>query len=230
MLRELLSLLLLSTFLLINLGMAFMRAFGSLAGMTWRKVLRLDIPENEKKNWEKLYTAVWLIVGGWAFIKLWGWSATRVMAALFGFLAFRSGANVTRTLIYGLHDQRIIEEYTEDSSVLGIIGTATKLSLLLETVFVVAFALAYKAFSVTLNPNGLSANTFILYLWLAGLAFGLLFGWFIARNNRGILLRNAIATVGFFTARKGKRKADETVEKAKKAPEGLRSKLPKLGK
>ena len=230
MFRELLSLFLLATFLLINISVAFMRTFGNLAGMTWRKVLRLDIPQNEKKSWDRLYTVVWLLIGGWAFIKLWGWSVMRVMAALFGFLAFRSGAHVTKTLIYGLHDQRIIEEYTEDSRLLGIVGTATKLSLLLETVFVVAFALAYKAFSITLNPNGMRANPLILYLWLAGLAFGLLFGWFIARNNHGILLQNAIATVGFFTARKGRRKADETVEKAKKAPKGLRSKLPKLGK
>jgi hypothetical protein len=230
MLRELLSLLLLLTFLLIKLGIALMRAFGNLAGMTLRKTLRVEVPENEKKNWEKLYTAVWLLVGGWAALKLWGWSATKIMGAFFGFLEFRSGANITRTLIYGLHDQRIIKEYTGDSSTLKIIGTATKLSLLLETVFVVAFALAYKLFSVTMSPNGMKANTFILYLWLLGLVFGLLFGWFIARNNRGILLRNAITTVGFFTARKGKKKTDETVEKVKNAPKGLRLKSSKQTK
>ena len=230
MLGELLSLFLLATFLLINVILAFMRVFGSLAGMAWRKALRLDIPENEKKGIEKVYTVIWLAVGIWAFWKLWGWSATRIMAAIFGFFAFRSGANITRTLIYGLHDQRIIEEYTDDSSVLRIIGTATKLSLLLETIFIVSFALVYKTLSVTVNPNGKSASTFILYLWLAGLLFGLLFGWFIARNNRGILLRNAIATVWFFTARKGKKKADKTTEVAKKVPDKLRSKVPKPGK
>jgi hypothetical protein len=230
MLRELLSLLFLVTFLLINIGMTFMRVFRSLTGMAWRKVLRLDIPENEKKNLEKLYTVVWLMVGGWALVKLWGWSATRITAALFGFLAFRSGANVTKTLIYSLHDRRTIEEYTGDSNVLEIIGTATKLSLLLETVFVVAFTLAYKALSVTINTTGTRANTFIIYLWLLGLVFGLLFGWFIAKNNRGILLRNAITTVWFFTARTGKKKAEKTVKKAKKAPEKLRPKPPKLSK
>ncbi|NJE11075.1 hypothetical protein [Thermococcus sp. MAR1] len=227
MIREILAFVFLTAFLFINLSLILMRTFGSIAGVTWRKVLRVDVPENEKKGIERIYTLAWIAVGAWAFLKLWGasWSA-----AFFGFLAFRSGANITKTLIYGLHDQRIIEEYTEDSRVLRIIGMATKLSILLETIFVVAFALAYKAFSVTLSPSGMSVNIIILSLWLAGLAFGLLFGWFIARNNRGILLRNAIATVGFFATRKGKKKTEETVEKAKKAPEKLRSKFPKLRK
>ncbi|AEK73191.1 hypothetical protein GQS_06465 [Thermococcus sp. 4557] len=224
MLRELFAFLFLTAFLFINLFLMLMRAFGSLTGMAWRKVLRLDVPENEKKGIARLYTLVWLAVGVWAFWKLWGasWSA-----AFFGFLAFRSGANITKTLVYGLHDQKIIEEHTEEGTVLGIVGMATKLSILLETIFVVAFALAYKAFSVTLGPNGMSANTFILSLWLSGLAFGLLFGWFIARNNRGILLKNAIATVGFFATKKGKRKTDETVKKAKDTTGRLKSKVSK---
>ncbi|ASJ11508.1 hypothetical protein [Thermococcus thioreducens] len=227
MIREILAFVFLIAFLFINLVLMLMRTFGSLAGMTWRKVLRLEIPENKKKGLEKLYTLFWLTVGIWAFWKLWGTSGA---AAIFGFLAFRSGANITKTLIYGLHDQRIIEKYTEDSRLLGIIGTATKLTIMLETVFVVAFALAYKAFSVTLSPGGVSANTFILSLWVLGLIFGLLFGRFIARNNDGILLQNAVAVVGFFTTRKGKKKTEETVEKAKKAPRKLRSKFPKLEK
>jgi len=219
MIREMLAFFFLTAFLFINLSLILMRAFGSLAGMTWRKVLKLDIPENEKKGLARLYTIVWIAIGAWAF---WQLKNISWIAALFGFLAFRSGANITKTLVYGLHDQRLIGEYTEESRALGIVGTATKLSILLETVFVVAFALAYKAFSVTLSPNGMSANTFILSLWLGGLAFGLLFGWFTARNNHGILLQNAIATVGFFATRKDKEKTDETIGKAK-------SKIPKLG-
>ena len=230
MIREILAFLFLTAFLFINLSLMLMRIFGSLAGVTWRKVLRLDLPENEKKGWERLYTLIWLAVGLWAFWKLWGWSLTRVVAAVFGFLAFRSGANITRTLVYSLHDRKIIEEYTGDSRLLRIVGRATELSLLLESLFVVSFALLYKTLSVTFNPGGRSASAFILYLWLAGLLFGLLFGWFIARNNRGILMRNAIATVGFFALRKGKKKADETVDAVKKAPEKLLSGVSKTRK
>ena len=224
-----LSLLLLGLFLLVNVLLLVGRLFGSLAGMTWRKVLRLDIPENEKKGWERLYTVVWLAVGLWAFVNLWGWSLARITAAIFGFLAFRSGANITRTLVYSLHDRKIIAEHTSESRVLETIGKATRISLLLESVFVLSFALVYKTLSVALNPSGRSASVFILYLWLAGLAFGLLFGWFIARNNRGVLMRNAVAVVGFFATKKGKQKADETVETVKKAPGKLGLKRLKPG-
>ena len=230
MIAEFLSLLLLGIFLIVNALVLLARAFGSLAGMTWRKVLRLDIPENEKKSWEKLYTLVWLIVGLWAFYKLWGWNLTRITAAVFGFFAFRSGANVARTLVYSLHDRKVIKGYTEDSRTLEVIARATRFSLLVEGLFVVSFALIYKTLSITFNPSGRSASAFILYLWLAGLIFGLLFGWFMARNNRGILMRNAIATVGFFALRKGKRKADETVDAVKKAPEKLLSGVSKTRK
>ncbi len=226
MLLELLSLFLLSLFIIFSVVVLFARTVGSLTGMAWRTVLRLDLPENEKRGWERLYTLIWLAVGLWAFITLWGWSLMRIAGAIFGFLAFRSGANVTRTLVYGLHDRRIIKEQGSGGTVLGVVARATELSLLLETVLVLAFALAYKALSVAIRP-GVGVNTFIVYLWLSGLLFGLLFGWFIARNNRGILLRNAIATVGFFTIRKGKSKAGKTVEAVKKAPEKL---LPRTSK
>ena len=230
MLQELLSLLILATFILINAALLVGRLLGAITGMTWRKVLRLDLPENEKKGWERLYTLVWLPIGLWAFYKLWGWSLTRATAAVFGFFAFRSGANVARTLVYSLHDRKIIEEYAGESRTLGTIGRATRLSLLVEGLFVVSFALLYKTLSVTLNPGGRSASAFILYLWLAGLLFGLLFGWLIARNNRGILMRNAIATVGFFALRKGKEKVDGTTDAVKKAPEKLLSGMSKRRK
>lgn len=228
MIREVLALILLTAFLLISIFLMLIRVFESLAGMTWRKTFRIEIPENEKKGLEKIYTPIWIAVGAWAFLKLWNWNLAGAGASLFGFLAFRSGANITKTLIYGLHDKKIIEEYTEDSRVMRIIGKVTKLSLLLESAFVVAFALAYKALSMNLSPGGMSSNTFILSLWLTGLAFGLFFGWLIASNNRGILLKNAIATVGFFTTKTGKKKGVETVKKAKGTTKKLKSMVPKL--
>ncbi|NJE85546.1 hypothetical protein E3E23_06870 [Thermococcus sp. CX2] len=212
MLREFLSLLFLMTFLFINAAIVLIRTFESLAGLTWRKVLRLDIPENEKKSLERLYTIVWIAVGAWAF---WQLKNASWIAAIFGFLAFRSGANITRTLVYGLHDTRLIEQYTEDSRVLALVGKAAQLSILTETIFVVAFALVYKTLSVTLNPNGVSASSFIILLWLGGLVFGVLFWWLITRNNQGILLRNAMITVGFFTGRTGRQKVKKVGEKAR---------------
>ncbi|ASJ10239.1 hypothetical protein A3L12_02490 [Thermococcus sp. P6] len=214
MTRELLVLTLLTLFLLVRVYLTLWRVFSNLTGRTWRKVLRVDVPENEKKGLERIYKLTWLIIGTWAFLRLWNWSLSGVTASLFGFLAFRGGAGITKLLVYGLHDHRVIREYTREGRALGVIGRATEMALLVETIFVVAFALAYRTLSVTLGSSGMGANRFILYLWIGGLVFGAAFGWLVARNNRGILLGNEIAVVGLFTTRKVQKKAG-------KIPRGL---------
>lgn len=211
MLWELLSAVLLLTFLGINLWLWLIKVVGVLAGITVRKALRVEVPGNEKKGLERLFTPIWMLIGLWASLKV-RWD---LLAMLFAFFAFRSGVNVSRTLVYSVHDGKILEEYTGDSRVLSLIGKAAKASLLLEGVFVLAFGLAYKAISVTARPGELSRGPFILELWLAGLGFGAFFGWLIARNNRGILLENQIAVVSFFAGKKGREKADELGRKVK---------------
>ncbi len=211
MLWELLSAVLLLTFLGINLWLWLIKAVGKLAGITVKKVLRVEVPGNEKKGLERIFTPIWILIGLWASFKV-RWD---ILAMLFAFLAFRSGANVARALVYSVHDGKVLERYTGDSRVLSLIGKAARASLLLEGVFVLAFGLAYKAISVTARPGGLSRGPFIIELWLAGLGFGAFFGWLIARNNRGILLENQIAVVSFFAGKKGREKADELGRKVK---------------
>ena len=225
MIREIAALMLLLAFIGINIAVGLGRLFGRFAGVTLRRVLGVDLPENEKKGLERLFTLVWVPIGIWAFLRLWNWSVSGIAGAVFGFLAFRSGANLTRTLVYSIHDRKILEEHGE-GRLLSVIGKATGLSVLLEGTFAFSFALAYKLLSATITP-GRSANQFILLLWLGGLAFGLFFGWFIARNNKGILLRNAILVVGFFAAKKGKSKVDGTVEKVGRVPRGFKGKGPR---
>ncbi len=228
MIREIASLMLLLAFIGINIAVGLGRLFGRFAGVTLRRVLGVDLPENEKKGLERLFTLVWVPIGIWAFLRLWSWSVSGIAGAVFGFLAFRSGANLTRTLVYSIHDRKIIEEHGE-GRVLSIVGKATGLSLLLEAIFIFSFALAYKLLSATITP-GRSANQLILLLWMGGLAFGLFFGWFMTRNNRGILMRNAIVVVSFFATKKGKTKVEGTAETAKRVTNKLglkRSKPPK---
>ncbi|ASJ06304.1 hypothetical protein A3L08_02635 [Thermococcus pacificus] len=211
MLWELLSLVLLLIFLGINVMSWFIRIGGKLAGVTLRKALRVDVPRNEKKGLERLFTLIWVAIGLWASFKVrWNY-----LAMLFAFLAFRSGANITRTLVYSIHDGKVLEKYAGDSRALSLLSRAVRASLLLEGLFVFAFGLAYKAISMTARPGEFSRGLFILELWLAGLVFGALFGWLIARNNRGILLENQIVVVYFFAGKKGREKVNEFGRKVK---------------
>jgi len=214
---EALSILLLLGFIGINITLAVARISGKLAGITLRKTLRVDIPKNEKKHLERLFTPVWIAVG---LVGAW---KTRwdILAMIFAFLAFRSGANVSRTLIYSIHDGRLVEEYTRDSRILGIIGKATRISLLLEGMFVVALVVSYKTLSTATTASGRPTTLFITGLWLLGLVFGAVFGWLIARNNRGILLENQISIVWLFAGKKGKEKTEAALEKTRGKVKGF---------
>lgn len=185
-----------------------MMRFGSAA---WKKVFRIEIPENEKKSYEILQTVIWIAVGIWGFWKL---KDVSMLGAFLGFFTFRSGSNVSKTLIYTIHDQKIVREYSSEGRLLSIIGTASTVSLLLETILITALTLAYKTTSATIKP-GMSAGNFVLYLWATGFIFGIISGWLISRNNRGILLRNTFQIIVFFSARAGKKKVEKDAEESK---------------
>ncbi len=205
MLGKIIGIFLLLAFIAIRAGLTMAGFFRK--GMTTMlgKLIPVDIPENEKKSWETTYTIVWLAIGLWA---LWELKDRTLLGAFFGFLAFRSGASVGKVIIYSHHDAKLVEKLGS-GKVLGMISTVTKLSLLIESLFLAALAFSYKALSVTLE-NGGTAGRFLLALWLGGFAFGILFGLFIARNNRGILLKDSLSTLAFFTMRKVSVKASST--------------------
>jgi len=207
LLAKVLAIFLLLMFPLVNLTMTMFKLAGRFAGATLRRALHIDVPGNQKKTLERLFTPIWIVVGLYGAWKVqWNY-----LAMLFAFLAFRSGANVSRTLVYSIHDGKIIERYTSDSKVFGILGKAVKISLLLEGTFVIAFALAYKALSLTTTSTGTSTTLFVTALWVAGLVFGALFGWLIARNNDGVLLEDQITIVLLFAGKKGKEKTEKTI-------------------
>ncbi|WP_324734883.1 hypothetical protein VFC49_06640 [Thermococcus sp. SY098] len=49
----------------------------------------------------------------------------------------------------------------------------------------------------------LGLNELVLYLWIAGVVFGAVFGMFISHNNKGILLQNEVMLVLLFAGKKG---------------------------
>jgi hypothetical protein len=197
MLSKIIGIFLLLAFISIQAGLMMARFFRKGMTTVLGKVIPADIPENEKKSWEIIYTIVWLATGLWA---LWELKDKTLLGAFFGFFAFRSGANVGKVIIYSYHDAKLVENLG-NGKVLGMISTVTKLSLLFESLFLAALAFSYKALSVTLKGGG-TVGRFLLILWFGGFAFGVIFSLFIARNNRGVLLKDSLSTLAFFTMRK----------------------------
>jgi len=96
-------LVLLSIFLCLNAMVLWARFTIGTGSSLWRRISRIEIPENEKKRYEPLYTLSWTGIGLWAFWKL---KNTTLLGATLGFFAFRSGSNLSKMLAYTLHDQR----------------------------------------------------------------------------------------------------------------------------
>jgi hypothetical protein len=179
-----------------------------MAGKVLKKLLRIQVPKNQKKGLERLYTPVWILIGLWAFFKL---KDATLLGAVLGLLAFRSGANITRLLIYSSHDAKILKEMAE-GRVLGLLEKAVRITLLIEVAFPLAIVLAYKALSAVTISHG-SAGRFLLGLWVAGALFGVVFGYMIARDNRGLLLEDSVEALTFMIAFKGKQKTERAREK-----------------
>ncbi|ASJ01914.1 hypothetical protein A3L09_00880 [Thermococcus profundus] len=211
-LEKLLAAILLTMFLGISAAVKVMGTIMRAGSAVWRKALRVEIPENEKKSWEKVHTAVWLLIGIWAFWRL---KSSTLLGAVFGFLSFRSGSNVSKTAVYALHDRNILKRYSEGDRLLSVVGIASAFSLLMEGIFVLSFATAYRILSATAGPTT-TAGSFIIYLWIGGFLFGAVFAWLVSRDNEGVILKNEAPVVLFFTTLSGKRKAEEGIKKSKK--------------
>ncbi|CAI1492517.1 conserved membrane protein of unknown function [Thermococcus nautili] len=215
-----LSLFILLVFIGINLWLSLTRLITRITGKLVRRVLRVELPENEKKAIERLFTPIWIGVGLYGAWKVrWDY-----LAMLFAFLAFRSGANVSKLLVYSHHDGKILKNLR--GRLLGTLARVTRLGLLLEGTFILALALAYKTLSALSTSRG-PVGIFILKLWLLGLLSGFVFGWFVARNNGGILLRDQIALVLLFAGKKGVEKTEEKVELIKSKKNSLASRFKK---
>ncbi|WP_099209553.1 hypothetical protein [Thermococcus henrietii] len=219
-LLRILSPLIILIFIGINLWLSFIRFTAKITGKLARKALHIELPENEKKALEGLFTPIWIGVGLYGAWKVrWDY-----LAMLFAFLAFRSGANVSKLLVYSHHDGEILKDLR--GRLLGTLARVTRLGLLLEGAFILALALAYKALSALSTSRG-PVGIFILKLWLLGLLSGFAFGWLVARNNGGILLRDQIALVLLFAGKKGVEKTEEKVELIKSKKNSLASRFKK---
>ncbi|NJE79682.1 hypothetical protein E3E34_11355, partial [Thermococcus sp. GR4] len=61
--QSIVSLFLLLAFLGVNLWLSFTRLMKRVTGKLFRRALRVDLPENEKKTLERLFTPIWIAVG-----------------------------------------------------------------------------------------------------------------------------------------------------------------------
>lgn len=199
--------LILIPFLLLNIAIILGRFLQSRLAAFLRGKLNIDVPYEtyKEKRYNLFYTLLWIIVGIAGYLML---ENPTILSAVFVFLAFRSGANTTRRVIFGMHDAKMIREHTSDSTLIGVVSKAIKLGLITEVLFLLIWGVVYKTLSATIKVSfGLGFNQLTLILWGAGLIFGLIFGLIRARGSIGFLLKDELSLVLLFSLEKAKGEA-----------------------
>ncbi|AFK23104.1 hypothetical protein Py04_1533 [Pyrococcus sp. ST04] len=176
-----------------------MSLFSSSISKLITTIFRIQPPKNEKKRYEILFTAIWVLVGIYA---LKSFKNINLFSKLFIFLTFRNGAVIFKKLIYGIHDFNLLKK-TEKGKALSLVSKAVGFTILLEILFLFALALSYRIITAGVKILfGLESGRFLIYLWIVGAIFGTIFGVFMSHNNKGLLLQNEMALVLLFTGRR----------------------------
>ncbi|MCD6485476.1 MAG: hypothetical protein J7L47_10255 [Candidatus Odinarchaeota archaeon] len=199
--------LILIPFLLLNVAIILGRFLQSRLAGFLRDKLNIDVPYEtyKERRYNLFYTILWILIGVAGYFML---ENPSILSAVFVFLAFRSGANTTRRVVFGMHDAKMIREHTSDSKLIGVVSTAIKIGLLTEVLFLLIWGVAYKTLSATIKVSfGLEFNQLTLILWGAGLLFGIIFGLIRSRGSIGFLLKDELALVLLFSVEKAKEEA-----------------------
>lgn len=125
-----------------------------------------------------------------------------MFGVVFGFLVFWSGVNIMRFLVYFSYDGKIFKEMVE-GRVLGIFEKVVRIFLIFEVVFLFVMLLVYKILSVVMILYG-SVGKFFLEFWVVGVIFGLVFGYLIVKDNRGLFFEDSVEVLIFMIVLKGK--------------------------
>ncbi|AEC52650.1 hypothetical protein PNA2_1736 [Pyrococcus sp. NA2] len=182
-----------STLLLYAILIAFLsiKLFLSMLRFMGKVIVRSE--DVDKRAWPDIIFNIVTIVGG-IFLFLHFYKRSILLAITLP-LAFRSGSNFGRFLMYLSHDLKILKD---ERGKFEIISTAL---LTIEGTFLVALILLPQVINVTLK--GISRP---IYVWVIGLVFGMILGLIVSRTSRKILMKDSISLLALFGVRKVKRR------------------------
>jgi hypothetical protein len=124
------------------------------------------------------------------------WLAVVVMLGI----AFRNGADLSRSLVYARHDARLVRTRREELPLGRILAPALALTIFTGTLFLVLWAVLFVVLKGAADVAfGAGAGRWALILWGLGLVAGGVAHSVVARRESGLLLRDDLG-VGAFAA------------------------------
>jgi len=217
---------------LISIGKSFSKKVGSLVGQLVKEEVALSPQQEHRfKRLDQLFQFVWLVVGvaGAVFLlaRAGPSGALAVMGTIGGavsiFIAFKSGAMLTRFVAYAFHDRTIVRERAGQIPLGDLISKAIVPVIAANVVFLLVWVLLFRVANVAVKSIGeAGANWLPIGLWLGGLVFGYVYGIWRSGEDPRFLLRDSFGVVAFM----GIMKADKERQKAERSIARLKEKMP----
>ncbi|MFW9818670.1 MAG: hypothetical protein ACFFE5_03590 [Candidatus Thorarchaeota archaeon] len=122
------------------------------------------------------------------------------IGALLVFLAFRSGTILSRRLIFGIHDIKIMKSHFSENRIKKLISRTVIIGIIIELLFVLSWGFLYRYLNVSIKSNfGIDVNILVLVLWSVGFMYGIIFSVIQSSFSKHFLLKNEIGVVLLFT-------------------------------
>ena len=142
----------LTPFIIINI-------FFSIGSMFQKKVskfLQKTLKEEEKfkdsqyKKFRFINFLIWFGVGGISVFLL---DNIISLGALIVFLAFRGGVALSKRVIFGIHDVKIMKHQLSDKKITKIISLMIKVGIIVELLFLLILGILYRYLSVSVKTT-----------------------------------------------------------------------------
>jgi len=177
--------------ILINIFLAIGALFQKLVTHFMQKIF--DTEKEYKSSSRKVFSSVnliiWIIVGG---INVYFLDKPFSLGAIIVFLTFRSGYTLSKRIIFGFHDSRILKKKYK-GNITKILSGLIKTGIIIEMIFLLLLAILYKYLSISLKTSiSIEVNILVIILWISGFIYGIISTLLLSSRTPQFLSKNEI--------------------------------------
>ena len=160
-----------------------------------------------------LHAIIWITVGALNVFLL---DEKISLSSIIVFLAFGSGANLSKRFIFGIHDIRIIKQQFSNNKIIFKLTFLVRLGILIELSFLVIWGLLYQYLNVSVKSLlGLDVNLLVIILWIIGFIYGIISSLILSKISKQILLQNEFGIAMLLSGQLLRDKVENKIKKVR---------------
>jgi len=197
-------------FIIMNLFISFGSFFQNRLAKFFQKLIKTEknLENSHERAFKILNFLIWVIIGLIGILLL---ENLFSLGTLFVFLAFRSGATLSKRFIFGIHDIKVMKNNFSEGKITKIISRIVEIAIFTELLYLLAWAIFYRALNTSVKTIfEIEGSIFILFIWLIGLLYGIIFSLIQTIFSKGFLLKNEIGIALLVSGELFKNKINET--------------------